>query len=463
MIKFSCSDDKYTNDLMELIRAFEQRVNDDFSLFVEYENLNGLFKVNLSSDKLDGFKKTCRYSFESSDDMAVKRLEKRYLKEAIYSTIVFLTGVSLPYGCLTGIRPTKLYFGLGEQAYEKFSGEFSVSEKKVKLIDSTVKTQQPYRNRDGGYDLFVFIPFCPTLCSYCSFVSVPIDKQKKLVEPYVDCLLQELELIKDIVRIHKISLRAIYVGGGTPTSLPTDLLERILISLKDFTADEYTVEAGRPDTMSLSVLRMLKSYGVNRISVNPQTFNDKTLKLIGRKHTVDEVKKAYARAKKLFDVNMDLIAMLPNESIDDFKYSLDTAVSLSPDNITVHTLYLKKGSELKTEGYRHTSHEIGASMVDYAFDKLTASGYSPYYMYRQKYTGGNLENVGYAKEGKVCIYNVDIMEEDTSILAAGAAAISKKWTESTNLIERNANFKEPSEYVKRFDEVIARQKMFWSI
>lgn len=462
MINFSICCDKYENDLMELVRAFEQRGADGFSLDVNYFPIPKGIQIELKSDKLDGFKKIYRYPLETEDEMERKRLEKRYLKEAIYGTVVFLTGISLPYGCLTGIRPTKLYAELGDEAHDKFLREFSVVPKKLALVEKIVEVQKPIRNHsEDEFDLFVFIPFCPTRCAYCSFVSVAIDKQRKLVTPYVDCLLQELELLKEVVRRRKIKIRTVYIGGGTPTSIPVEELDRILAVCATFGAKEFTVEAGRPDTLTAAVVRTLLSRGVTRVSVNPQTFNDDTLLKIGRLHTSAETEAAYKKVKNHFDVNMDLIAALPDETFFDFKKSLDRAVELSPANITVHTLYMKKGSALKQGGYSHSDSAEVEKMVDYAYDTLTATGYQPYYMYRQKYTGANLENVGYAKPDKACVYNIDIMEEDTSILAAGANAISKKWTKSVNLIERNANYKEPLEYVKHFDEVLKKQRAFW--
>ena len=289
---------------------------------------------------------------------------------------------------------------------------------------------------------------------------MPIDRQRKLLQPYTDCLVREIRYLRSVIDKQKKKVRSVYIGGGTPTALPVAMLDAVLAECH-FDVPEFTVEAGRPDTITPKVLKLLESHGVTRISVNPQTFNDATLARIGRAHTTEDVIKAYKRAKKRFDVNMDLIAMLPEESVEDFARSVDKAVELSPADITVHTLYLKRGSALKNAGYRNTDHADAERMVDYAFAKLTEAGYNPYYMYRQKYTSGNLENVGYAKAGKECIYNIDIMEEDTSVFAAGAAAISKKVTRSINLIERNANYKEPLEYVKHFDEVLARQKAFW--
>ena len=461
MIDFVSTHDNYTGDLMELVRAFLLRTDEDFTIHLDYG-----FNADRMSVSLKLIGETTKeyfreFTLKFRDDMERKRLEKRYLKEAIYDAVVDFTGVELPYGCLTGIRPTKLFRELGDKARDMFENEFSVSKKKVDLVETIVKVQEPIRNDGDGFDVFVFIPFCPTRCTYCSFVSVPIDRQKKLIEPYVDCLLKEIEFIKEVVAKKALKIRTVYVGGGTPTSIPIDLLDKILDALEWFKPFEFTVEAGRPDTINIDILTMLKSHGVNRISINPQTFNDKTLALIGRKHTTALVEEVYALAKDMFSVNMDLIACLPGESLEDFKHSVDKAIELDPDNITVHTLYLKKGSALKVGGYQSTDNDSSEKMVDYAYEKLTEAGYEPYYMYRQKYTSANLENVGYAKPKTLCVYNVDIMEEDTSILAMGAAAISKKWSKDLNLIERNANYKEPLEYVKHFDIVLEKQRKFW--
>ncbi len=461
MINFISTHDNYTNDLMELVRAFEQRVDKDFDLSLNYEidrDRMTVFVV-LSGDEQKEYQS--EYTVQAEDVLTRKRLEKRYLKEGIYNAVVDYTGIHLPYGCLTGIRPTKLFRELGDKARDMFEGEFSVSESKIDLVERIVRVQEPIRNDGDGYDVFVFIPFCPTRCAYCSFVSVAIDRQKKLIEPYVDCLLKEIDFLKEVVSKKNLKIRTVYVGGGTPTSIPAHLLDKILDSLTWFKPFEFTVEAGRPDTINSDILTVLKRNGVTRISINPQTFNDSTLERIGRKHTSALVENVYANAKENFDVNMDLIAMLPGESLDDFKHSVDRAIELNAENITVHTLYLKKGSALKVGGYQSVDNDTAEKMVNYAYDQLTKAGYEPYYMYRQKYTSGNLENVGYAKPDKICVYNVDIMEEDTSILAAGAAAISKKWSKNINLIERNANFKEPLEYVKHFDTVLERQTKFW--
>lgn len=468
MINLTISNEEYLNDLMELVRPFEARWKQDLSIDVDYKDDNGGMKIRISSDALCGFVKNYAFKVVAKDDLERKRIEKRYLKIAIYRTLSFLTGVNLPYGCLTGIRPTKLYLEIqneqekyAKSAREVFVKDYSVSESKVQLVEKIVNVQRPLRNKSSKeYDVFVFIPFCPTRCAYCSFVSLPIDKQKKLVRPYVDCLIRELEQTKELIRCKKIKVRAVYVGGGTPTSIGAELLDEVLEHCH-FGGREFTVEAGRPDTINKDIVDVMKKHGVTRISVNPQTFNDKTLEIIGRRHKCSDTYDAYMLVKDSFDVNMDLIACLPGETLDDFKRSVDIAVALNPANITVHTLYMKKGSALKQCGYDNTDYDTAAQMVDYAYSKLTESGFEPYYMYRQKYTSGNLENVGYAKPDKACIYNIDIMEEDTSIIANGANAISKKWDKRRNLITRCANYKEPLEYVKHIDEMLERQAQFW--
>lgn len=468
MINLTISNEEYLNDLMELVRPFEARWKQDLSIDVDYKDDNGGMKIRISSDALCGFVKNYAFKVVAKDDLERKRIEKRYLKIAIYRTLSFLTGVNLPYGCLTGIRPTKLYLEIqneqekyAKSAREVFVKDYSVSESKVQLVEKIVNVQRPLRNKSSKeYDVFVFIPFCPTRCAYCSFVSLPIDKQKKLVRPYVDCLIRELEQTKELIRCKKIKVRAVYVGGGTPTSIGAQLLDEVLEHCH-FGGREFTVEAGRPDTINKDIVDVMKKHGVTRISVNPQTFNDKTLEIIGRRHKCSDTYDAYMLVKDSFDVNMDLIACLPGETLDDFKRSVDIAVALNPANITVHTLYMKKGSALKQCGYDNTDYDTAAQMVDYAYSKLTESGFEPYYMYRQKYTSGNLENVGYAKPDKACIYNIDIMEEDTSIIANGANAISKKWDKRRNLITRCANYKEPLEYVKHIDEMLERQAQFW--
>ena len=343
MIDFSCTNENFRNDLMELIRAFEQRTDETLSLCVGYVVRERELKVELRSDKFDNFVKFRTFPFAPAGDMEAKRLTKRYLKIAIYDTLVFLTG-----------------------AHDVFKKDFFVRQEKLELIERIVDAQRGKRNPDPERvaDLFVFIPFCPTRCAYCSFVSMPVDRQRKLLRPYTDCLLQEISYLKKTAKKLGYTFRAVYIGGGTPTALPLDMLDEVLSAAAVRGVKEFTVEAGRPDTITPEALGLLKKRGVKRISVNPQTFNDATLERIGRRHTSADVERAYALAKKAgFDVNMDLIAMLPGESAEDFFRSVDRAAELAPANVTVHTLYLKKGSALRVEGYKNTENATAERMV----------------------------------------------------------------------------------------------------
>lgn len=463
VLSFSHNTPQYDNDLAELVQGFFPCIvlGEGNFLKMESQLKEKEIRIEMTSDVFENFKKCWWFEIpEDCDLLERKRLEKRYMKIALYRTLSYLSQTNLPYGCLTGVRPTKLYVELGEKAGEMFRNDFSVSEKKAQLVEKIILVQSPLRNTNDEYDVFINIPFCPSRCAYCSFVSVSIDKQKQILKSYIECLIREIKSQKELIKFKLMKIRSVYIGGGTPTSLPIDLL-KLLLNECDFGQREFTVEAGRPDTINRRVVSVLKKAKVTRVSVNPQSFHDKTLKIIGRHHTVEDIFKAFKLVRRKFDVNMDLIAMLPNETLEDFKFSLDTAIKLNPENITVHTLYLKRGSELKVAGYRDTDIETAKEMVDYAQEKLIEKGFMPYYMYRQKYTTGNLENVGFAKVGKECLYNIDIMEEDTSILAMGAGAIAKKYTREINLIERFAHCKEPADYVSRFEEMKEKNLNFW--
>ena len=459
MISFKISNKEYENDLLELIRLFDPRYKYDLKLAVEYVLEKDLLHVRLISDKFINFLKVYDYKIEYKDEIEKKRNIKMYLKVAIYNTLSYLTEINLPYGCLTGIRPTKFFRELNEQAEDLFTNVFSVQDKKVELIRRITEIQSPVLSKKDEYDIFVFIPFCPSKCKYCSFVSEPLNRTVHLVEPYILCLAKELSLLPEILKKVNGKIRAVYIGGGTPTSIDTEDLEKIL-SIFSHYGVEYTVEAGRPETLNEEKIDMMSYLGVNRISINPQTFNDRTLKEIGRHHSSKDIERAFKLAKDRFVVNMDLISMLPKETYYDFKYSLDKAIYYQPENITIHTLYRKKGSELVDE-LSMQDDNLANKMIDYAHKSLQKAEYIPYYMYRQKYTGGSLENVGYCRENKECFYNIDIMEERTNIIAFGAAAISKKIDYSANLITRLAHVKNPYDYINRIEEIILKQREFW--
>ncbi|MDY2880088.1 MAG: coproporphyrinogen dehydrogenase HemZ [Candidatus Borkfalkiaceae bacterium] len=402
-----------------------------------------------------------KFSFDNAaayaNALEKKRYEKRFAKLAFYRAASAVLGETLPWGALTGIRPVKFSYREGDRWREIMRDEMGVSEKKLDLVGRIRVQQEPfYRTKPGDADLFIGIPFCPTRCSYCSFVSQEIGKCGQIPE-YVDCLVKEINAAKRLIG----SLRSVYIGGGTPVSLPVGQLERILDAVRD-PGVEFTVEAGRPDCIDDEKLSLLKEAGVTRICVNPQTFHDKTLVLLGRKHTVRDILEKYESARKFgFSVNMDLIAGLPGESLEDFRASVDKAADLSPDNVTVHTLSLKKGSRLKESVDRLPDGEIGV-MIDYSAEKLLSSGYEPYYLYRQKYMAGNLENTGYAKPGKGCAYNVDVMEEITDNVACGANAVSKKLFGEEDRIERYGAPKDVPTYLSKIDRIIAEKERLFT-
>lgn len=414
---------------------------------------NGVFINELT---VDGKKYEYSDTHAYSNELERKRYFRRYAKLSLYRALSDYSGEKLEWGALTGIRPVKFAYSEGENWRETMKNEMFVSDNKIEMVARIMEMQKGiYEIKEGNADFFVGIPFCPSRCLYCSFVSNEIGKEKQL-DGYVEALCKEIEAAKKHVK----NLRSVYVGGGTPVSLPLDKLDKILTAIGK-PETEYTVEAGRPDCITEETLKLLKTHGVTRICVNPQTFNDKTLKIIGRKHTAEDIIEKYGLAKKYgFDVNMDLIAGLPDESFEDFKRSIDAAVSLSPDNITVHTLSLKKGSILKEKVDRLPEGEID-KMINYSAYKLINEGYEPYYMYRQKYMAGNLENTGYAKKGKACVYNIDVMEEIADNPACGANAVSKRFFPSEDRITRYGSPKDIATYIAKIDKIISDKEEFF--
>lgn len=395
------------------------------------------------------------------DKIVEKRIIKRYAKLSMYKALSLYLGKTLPWGALTGIRPTKLAYAQIEETGEFkdfFINTMKVSEEKTSLVQKVIDAQKGVyeKNRDNT-DFFVFVPFCPTRCEYCSFISSDMRTAKKYVDAYVDTLVREIRESAKYVK----KLRSIYVGGGTPVALPDDKLALILNELdKINTGVEYTVEAGRPDAITKENLALLKSHGVTRICINPQTMNDKTLAQIGRKHTAKDVIEKFDLARGTFSINSDLIAGLTGETAEDFKRTLDAITQLDPDGITVHTLCLKRGSRLSEEVEKLSERET-EQMVSYALSSLTEKGYSPYYLYRQKYSAGNLENVGYCKSGKQCVYNVDVMEEISRNVACGANAISKEVRNDFELINRSANPKDVPTYIASIEKLLNnKRKLF---
>lgn len=401
----------------------------------------------------------------AADRLADIRYRKRHAKIALYNLLRQATGKSMPWGSLTGIRPTKLARQLIKENVDwqdTFRNLLGVSPSKTALVADILEQQGALTDADGGSaDLYVGIPFCVSRCSYCSFTSGEIARLKKYVEPYVDSVCLDIKQTIQFARERNIRLKNVYFGGGTPTSLTAEQLDKVM-SCIDFTPNEYTVEAGRPDTITADKLDVLKRHGVSRISINPQTFNQSVLDVIGRKHTVADVYDKYALARKYgFIVNMDLIAGLPGETVEMFEYSVDEAIRLNPHNITVHTLALKHGSILKESNYSNAETDV-KQMVEYAHSQIYKHGYLPYYMYRQKYMSDNLENVGFCKPNTACAYNVGIMEEITNIMACGASAISKRIFAAEDRIERAANAKDVITYIDRADDYLSKKAELFS-
>ncbi|MDR0919238.1 MAG: coproporphyrinogen dehydrogenase HemZ [Oscillospiraceae bacterium] len=420
-----------------------------------------------------------KHSFDFTD--------KEYtLCTLLYKILTEMTEQKQPWGMLTGIRPVKmipenffkfpkyikhsedamLYILKSKYPYEivnpyvrQLSSKYSVSFMKSILATETAYYQKPIIDfPKGELSLYISIPFCPSRCSYCSFISHSIESALKLIPEYVNLLCKELEFAAKLFR-QKID--SIYIGGGTPTTLTANQLAQILSKLSLFNLSpftEITVEAGRPDTINTEKLNALKYFGVGRVSINPQTFNQDILENIGRKHTVKEIYEAYSLTRKYpFSVNMDLIAGLPGDTISGFRTSLNKCLALAPENITIHALSLKRGSRIYTNRELNSiSYETTA-----AWKKLERLHYKPYYLYRQKNTLGNLENTGYSKSGHFCRYNIHSMSDSQSILAFGAGGVSKAI--KNNRIERIANYKYPYEYITNFQTILSRKSSFFNI
>lgn len=458
-----CANEKVKDELVYIIKLFYPNSWEelDYSFNISQEVNDNVIITKVSSNLTD-------IEFTREDKILNSNFPLRYLKR--YSKIALFDllktvnpNIYLPWGSLTGIRPTKLLYEIIEEnngdvdtAISIFINDFGVDEEKAIMTLNIIENQKFIVKGENLVDLYVNIPFCPSKCYYCSFISAPIDKCKHLLEPYLDALETEiLDTIK-LIKNKNFTIKSIYIGGGTPTILDVNQLDRIL-SLLHLGVDEFTVECGRPDTITKEKLEVLRKHNVSRISVNPQTFNDKTLKIIGRNHTSLDVIEAYQMAKDMgFIVNMDLIAGLSGETFDNFKYTIDKALDCNPDNLTIHTLCVKRGSELKDGGIENSKENEIYDMINYSYEKLLTNGYKPYYMYKQKNMIGNLENIGYFRQNP-CIFNIDSMEEWASVIACGGNAISKRFFPDTNRIERFANVKNIPDYISRIDEMIAKK------
>lgn len=396
---------------------------------------------------------------------------ERMLSVCLFKCLCRLTGYTPAWGILTGVRPASLFSrtvkacGL-EKAKEYFSRDLLVSNEKISLCEETYLREEEIISLSAEKDisLYISVPFCPSRCSYCSFVSHSVESAAKLIPDYVDKLCEELRITADIVKNAGLKLKTVYMGGGTPTTLDAVQLTAVFDALRsNFDMSgvvEFTVEAGRPDTITYEKLLAIKSAGATRISINPQTMNDKVLERIGRKHTSKQTEEAFKLARSCgFDnINTDLIAGLPSDDLESFKNTLERIKELDPESVTVHALSMKRASDLNQKEKFSGSAEFASDAVNYAREFLENNGIKPYYMYRQSKTVGNLENVGYAKKGYEGYYNVYIMDETHTILAVGASAVTKLRGKSRNDIKRIFNYKYPYEYINRFAEQTARKE-----
>ena len=474
MLGILLNDTSYEQDIRELMMAFypgetfAHEKQYDVTFYVEGTyGEDGTFTLEVidNGEVLDEKTFTIDYA---------NRLEaKTSIKRELYYMFSKQTGKVLPWGTLTGIRPTKialtrLYEGWKEEDIKAFMRDtYLTSEEKIDLSVEIAEREKELLSEidyEHGYSLYVGIPFCPTTCLYCSFTSYPIGAWQKKMHLYLEALFKELDYVAE--KMKGRTLDTVYFGGGTPTSLKAEELDQILTKIENTfdlsTVKEFTVEAGRPDSITEDKLRVLRAHGITRISINPQTMKQATLDLIGRRHTVEHVKEQFKLARELgFDnINMDLIIGLPEEDIDDVRNTMEEIKALAPDSVTVHSLAIKRAARLNIfkERYADLKIENTQEMIDLTAEYSRNMGLVPYYLYRQKNMAGNFENVGYAAPDKACIYNILIMEEKQTIVACGAGTTTKVVFPKENRLERVENVKDVEQYITRIDEMIERKE-----
>ncbi len=443
-------------DFTELIKIFLSP--DDFSAYTqeEFENIS-------QAEKASG--QTVYFNDILSED-------KNLIKREIYSFLSSETGKTPPWGILTGGRPVKLTgvlcesAGIEKSVFHELLDTYLLSREKAELLINTYKYQQKVcgKAEPSSVGVYIGIPFCPTRCLYCSFTSNQVPDNE--IARYLEALKKEIEYTGRRMRETGLWPESIYIGGGTPTTLTAGQLDRLLTAVEDnmdlSRTVEFTVEAGRPDTITLEKLKVIKKHGVQRISINPQSMKERTLELIGRSHSPDDIVKAFEKSASagISAVNADVIAGLPEEEPEDFAETLKRILKLDPENITVHTLAVKRASRLveMDRDYHYRQSERVKKMLEISKEMLAGAGYMPYYLYRQKHMAGAFENVGYCKEGTPCIYNIRIMEERQTVLALGAGGISKMYYPDENRLERVPNVSNYEIYISRLDEMLDRKE-----
>lgn len=487
-------DRDFENDIYELIKAFYpeaeiirffdeadqgetydsffriERQKDDYRISYQTEEHKGTACVSLIEGHFGPGQKEALFEWSK---LAQRRLHKDHIKMALYRVLVKLSGRTLPWGSLTGIRPAKLAMGMLEDGMKNtdiaknLREYYQVSPEKAALAVTIANREREILkdiDYEKGYSLYLGIPFCPSICLYCSFSSYPLKQWKDRVDDYLDALCREISAVAPMMKGRKLD--TIYIGGGTPTTLEPGQLARLLDAVGEaFSYDgvlEFTVEAGRPDSITAEKLKALREFPVTRISVNPQTMNQTTLDIIGRRHTVEETKNAFllAREQGFDNINMDLIVGLPGEDLSMVENTLRQVKELNPDSLTVHSLAVKRAARLNMfkDQYRELTFENNQEIMNRTMTAAYEMEMGPYYLYRQKNMKGNFENVGYAKVDKAGIYNILIMEEKQPIIALGAGGSSKLVFDHGNRIERVENVKDVKSYLTRIDEMIERKR-----
>ncbi len=484
MINIQITPAVFEYDVQSLVQAFYP--GEPFAVNKEAEDAERMIQVSFEENRIEAkvVAKGEKSSVESTElpvdclDVSNRRTVKNELKKMLYRLFVKDTGKELPWGNLTGIRPAKIPALMMEQGMKeeeirsRMKKEYLISDKKLNLAMQVAKSEKQLLdgiNYKEGYSLYVGIPFCPTTCLYCSFTSFPIQRYQDKIQNYLSAVIKEMEFLGEQLKGRE--LNTVYIGGGTPTTLQPDELDRLITALKknfDFsTVREFTVEAGRPDSITKEKLEVLKKHGVGRISINPQTMNEETLKIIGRKHTVSQVLDAFRLAREVgFDnINMDFILGLPEENEEMIRYSFQEAAKLKPESLTVHSLAVKRASRLSMnkQRYEKLKMENDTEQMDIAGEYAKQLGMEPYYLYRQKNMAGNQENIGYAIPGKECLYNVLMMGDYQDVWAVGAGAVTKLMSEDRLEGKRIDTLKNVELYIERIDEMIERKKEVFEI
>lgn len=450
--------------------------NEKINVFKEFDKAEEPYILSEMSDKLTIKVKIGDFSVcKSVDASSENENNELSVCQMLYKILCEFAGMEQPWGMLTGVRPVKLLRKLSqkygeEAAKNKLLNDYFVSREKLKLAEQTEMNEKKILDlsRPESFSLYVGIPFCPSRCSYCSFVMSSVERANELIEPYVKLLCEEIKATAEIANSLGLRLETVYFGGGTPTTLNAEQLNRVLGTVNSSfdmsTCREFTVEGGRPDTIDSDKLYSLRENKVDRISINPQTINDNVLREIGRKHTAQQFFDAFALARKcgFKNINADLIAGLPTDAFESFAKSLDAIKALNAECITVHTLCMKRASTLTTNGAVPNRDDASTArkMLEYTKEQLLNDGYIPYYLYRQSRMVGNLENVGWSKKGFESLYNVYVMDETHTILACGSGGVTKlrRAGAETDYLERIFNFKYPYEYLNRFDELIKKKE-----